>query len=443
MKKASLVGHIVESLQLIRSRPRPADTILGEFFRSRHYLGSKDRRFISEAVYGILRNNLLLEAYVTAARQSAGSPIAEEATPLELFVAYARVIAKEGPSEILQDVATLWPEKGAAGTSAQFLEAIDRVALPSGQAGPIQRLSLAHSMPETIVQEWVERFGGEEAARLCAASNLAAPITIRVNTLRCTVEECQSMLEAEGIRTLRTSLSPVGLTLEKRVNVQGLRAFREGAFEMQDEGSQLLSFLLEPAPGSRVVDACAGAGGKTLHLAALMKNAGTILAIDTERRRLDNLRERAERARVSIVEPSLAGGPELGAWTDRADAVLIDAPCTGVGTFRRNPGAKMGFDWKSLAAVTERQSSILEAYAPLLRPGGRLVYATCSLLKEENEDVVERFLRTHPEYHLLSASEVLARQGISVEADSPYLILLPHKTNTDGFFGAVMERARG
>ncbi len=444
MKKTSLVGHVLEVLDLIHSQSRPADVVLSEFFRSRHYLGSRDRRYISDILYGILRNYLRLETIVAAVRDlsghAAGNPA--PATPLELYVGYASAILKEDPSTMLPDIAPLWANSGISMDIAQFLEGIDRVEVPPAGADLVRRLALSHSMPEVIVREWVERFGEAEAGALCEASNLPAPTTLRVNTLRCSVDECQSMLAAEGVSTVRTGLSPVGLKLDKRVNIQGLRAFREGAFEMQDEGSQLLSFLLEPAPGAYVVDACAGAGGKTLHIAAMMENKGSILAIDTERRRLKALEERAARAGVTIVQTSLAGDAKNDQWRSRADAVLVDAPCTGVGTFRRNPGAKAGFTAQGLARAAEQQRSILSEYSRLVKPGGRLVYATCSLLTEENEQIVNQFLESHPEFRLVSALDILARQGISVPLPeaTPFLNLLPHMTETDGFFGAVMEK---
>jgi 16S rRNA (cytosine967-C5)-methyltransferase len=443
MKKSSLIGHVLEVLELILSRSRPADAILAEFFRSRHYLGSKDRRQVAEIVYGILRNYLLLGAYVEAvrklpeqSRESAGQ------STLELYVAYARVILKGDPSAILSDISPLWTGSRGGIEAAGFIEELDQTVMPSAGEDPGRQLALVHSMPREIVDEWVGRYGDVEAERLCRASNLQAPTTIRVNTLRFTVEQCHSLLLKDEIETRRTGISPAGLILEKRVNAQSLGAFREGAFEMQDEGSQLLSFLLEPAPGSQIVDACAGAGGKTLHIAALMSNRGSILAIDTDRRRLGSLQERAARAGVSIVETSLAGAGGIDLWTEKADAVLIDAPCTGTGTFRRNPGAKLRFDWESVARAAERQRAILEEYSRLLRPGGRLVYATCSLLREENEDVVNQFLGAHKNFLLLSAPEVLARQNIVLpsELTSPFLNLLPHQTGTDGFFGAVLVK---
>jgi 16S rRNA (cytosine967-C5)-methyltransferase len=444
MKKTSLVGHVLEVLDLIHSQSRPADVVLSEFFRSRHYLGSRDRRYISDILYGILRNYLRLEAIVAAVRDLSGNAASDlaPATPLELYVGYASAVLKEDPSTMLPEIAPLWTNSGISMDIARFVEGAHRVEVPPAGADLVRRLALSHSMPEVIVREWVERFGEVEAGALCQASNIPAPTTLRVNTLRCTVDECQSMLAAEGVSTVRTELSPVGLKLDKRVNIQGLRAFRDGAFEMQDVGSQLLSFLLEPAPGAGVVDACAGAGGKTLHIAAMMENKGSILAIDTERRRLKALEERAARAGVTTVQTSLAGDAQNDHWRSRADAVLVDAPCTGVGTFRRNPGAKAEFTAQGVASAAEQQRSILSEYSRLVKPGGRLVYATCSLLTEENEQVVNQFLKSHLEFRLVSAPDILARQGISVPLPeaTPFLNLLPHMTETDGFFGAVMER---
>jgi 16S rRNA (cytosine967-C5)-methyltransferase len=441
MKKTSLIGHTLEVLELFRSQSRPADSVLAEFFRSRHYLGSRDRRFVAEAYYGILRNYLLLESSVREARDRArsenhNSPV----SPLELYISYAHLVLHEELQTIINEVTSLVSATGHGPALSGLLDALGGIALPNPGADPVRQLSISHSIPEAIVREWFDRFGVVETEHLCMVSNISAPTTIRVNTLRCSVDECQSMLGKEGVGTTRTSLSPVGLVLEKRMNVQSLSAFREGAFEIQDEGSQILSFLLEPSPGSRVVDACAGAGGKTLHLAALMGNKGSILAIDTEPRRLEGLQERAVRAGATMIQARVAGDPLIAEWKECADAVFVDAPCTGVGTFRRNPGSKMTFTWQSVDAAAERQTVILNEYAQLVKPGGRLVYATCSLLSEENEEVADRFLRDHPFFHAISAPEILARQEIALSSPTSYLTLLPHKTGTDGFFGAVLQR---
>ena len=210
---------------------------------------------------------------------------------------------------------------------------------PDILSDPVRRIATLYSFPAFVVKEWVRRYGEDDAELLCRSLNQPAPITIRVNSLKTSVEECRRALEGEGIGARRTKISPSGLVLEKRVNVNGLECFRRGLFEMQDEGSQILSLLVDPQPGELVVDACAGAGGKTLHLAALMNGTGELLAVDVEEYRLRNLRERVRRAGISHVRALLAGrdDPAIAGWSAKADRVLIDAPCTGVGTFRRNP----------------------------------------------------------------------------------------------------------
>ncbi|MEK9136757.1 MAG: methyltransferase domain-containing protein, partial [Bacteroidota bacterium] len=293
-----------------------------------------------------------------------------------------------------------------------------------------------------VNKEWIERFGPEETEQLCATLNSPAPITIRVNTLAATQEHCLSVLRQEGLEAQPTRLSPVGLILSKRFNTQSLQPFKQGHFEMQDEGSQLLSMLVQPSPGSTVVDACAGSGGKTLHLAALMNNIGRLVAVDIEEYRLKNIRERLRRAGVSIVETLLASRDQESILTlkENADAVLIDAPCSGVGTFRRNPGAKLTFTESFVESVAKTQREVLDQYCALVKPGGRLVYCTCTLLGKENEDQVASFLERHPEFELQSAPAILLQQQVKVDASSPFLTLLPHKTTTDGFFAAVMTR---
>jgi 16S rRNA (cytosine967-C5)-methyltransferase len=240
----------------------------------------------------------------------------------------------------------------------------------------------------------------------------------------------------------RTGLSPFGLVLEKRVNAHTLAAFRNGYFELQDEGSQLLPLVLNPSPGDCVVDVCAGSGGKTLELAALMNDNGRILSIDVDEARLRAIRQRVQRAGISIVQGWIArrGTAGLEAWCGKADAVLIDAPCSGVGVFRRNPWAKLRFTEDFVAQVSLTQRSLLDSYCQLVKPGGKLVYATCSLLREENEAGVEWFLRRHEEFSLRPASDVLCSRSIAINASSPYLTLLPHETSTDGFFAALMQR---
>lgn len=444
MNKTSLIGHLIELHDAIRKTTYPADSIVKAFFKKRHYLGSKDRRFITEAIYSLLRNFKLLDLYVDETLERTGGKRNNQGHPsIAAYAALAVKLKAEPASAALLEISGLWRVYMPDDDCATFLSALEHVNFPNTlQEKTVDGISIVHSFPESIVREWVAGFGTEETKKLCASLNTQAPTTIRVNTLRVTVEECKLALEREGIASRATLLSPVGLVLEKRINVQAVHAFKDGFFEMQDEGSQLLSLLVDPVPGTVVLDACAGGGGKSLHLAALMKNQGTLISVDVDERRLANLQQRVERAGVSIAQIHLAGrkDTDLENLKGKVDSVLIDAPCTGVGTFRRNPGAKVLFREEDVGKMAQIQRSVLETYSQFVRLGGRMVYATCSLLRKENEEAVEWFLSHHPEYGLEPAATILNNQGIMVRQSGDFLMLLPHETSTDGFFAAVLRK---
>jgi 16S rRNA (cytosine967-C5)-methyltransferase len=320
-----------------------------------------------------------------------------------------------------------------------FLNGLANADISSAiKADDCTSMSVRYSIPQFVVRDWMDRFGKDDAEQLCAAANGKPPVCIRVNTLKCSVAECREGLEREGIATEPTQLSAVGLKIPHRISIQGLTTFRQGWFEIQDEGSQLVSMLLEVSPGMTVVDACAGGGGKSLHLASMMGNSGQILAVDIDRRKLDNFVQRCRRAGVTIATVEVAGPPIAGI---AADAVLVDAPCSGTGTLRRNPGMKLHLNESLSASCVQTQRCLLEKNAALIKPGGRMVYATCTLMRAENQVVVEDFLSRHPDFVVMNAESILKRQGIRWTGTSQYLELLPHQTGTDGFFAAVLERS--
>ncbi|MEZ4703317.1 MAG: RsmB/NOP family class I SAM-dependent RNA methyltransferase, partial [Rhodothermales bacterium] len=264
------------------------------------------------------------------------------------------------------------------------------------------------------------------------------------NTLKTTREALQDRLREAGHASVPTPTNPDGLIITQKANLFATPAFHEGWFEVQDEGSQLLSYLVDPGPGQQIVDGCAGGGGKTLHLAALMQNKGILYAFDVAHRRLEESKPRIRRAGVSNVRlKPIDGnrGRDVTRLYGKMDAVLIDAPCSGSGVLRRNPDATWKLSTENLDQLNREQRDILEAYAPLLKPGGRLVYATCSLFPQENEGIVEAFLAAHPDMRLVPAGEILAGRGLDVPGQSgPYLRVAPHSHGTDGFFGAVMVK---
>jgi 16S rRNA (cytosine967-C5)-methyltransferase len=446
VKNSSLLGHVVELLDFVLAGRRPADAVVREFFRARHYLGSSDRRFIAERTFDVLRHYRLL---TLRSRIALGTPGAESVSGSSALPTVVLVAAHEasgaGPdsTELASDIAGIWDASSCGVPCAVFIEALSRAEIPDEiRSDPARMIALQHSMPDFVVEEWIGRFGAEETELLCGASNSNPPVSIRANALKGDVAECVAALAREGIAAGPGTLSRVGLVFPKRINAQGLHAFRQGFFEMQDEGSQILSMLMEARPGMTVLDACAGGGGKSLHLAAIMQNRGRIIALDTDARKLENLVLRGRRAGVTIATTTVVTEEAAAGEAPEADAVLVDAPCSGVGTFRRNPGAKLLCTVDYSLALSRQQRALLERYARSVRSGGRLVYSTCTLLRRENQDVVADFLSRHPEFSLVPAGGVLDRQGIACPGQEDYLELLPHKTGTDGYFAAVMVRGK-
>lgn len=393
---------------MIMSRPQPADLLLREFFRARKYLGAKDRRWIADVTYALIRWKLQLDEI--AARVPA--PFASRPA------ARAAVLAARGKvrgEDLAEAAATLLRVGGK--DMAAFQRSAGDVR---GRGGEASLIAFDESFPLWMVERWVARFGAEEARRLAAALNVPAPTTLRANTLKNTRDELLAALGAEGIEASATALAPDGVVLGKRINIFDTKAFREGRFEMQDEGSQLVSVALDPHPDWRVLDACAGAGGKTLHLAALMRGRGEVFAYEPDERRRQELRRRVRRSGAQNVR--IVDAPEK--CPDGMDAVLVDAPCSGTGTIRRNPMIKNRIAPEDLQRHQAEQVAILRQWAPQVKPGGVVAYATCSLMEEENEQAFGAFL---------AESGFVAREKPASPVPVP-CTLLPHVHGTDGFF---------
>ncbi|MDD3518720.1 MAG: RsmB/NOP family class I SAM-dependent RNA methyltransferase, partial [Chromatiales bacterium] len=297
------------------------------------------------------------------------------------------------------------------------------------------------SLPDWLADALSQQFGESEAAALADALNRPAPVDLRVNPLKTTREALAGVLAASGHPAVPTPWSPQGLRREDRAPLFNLPAFREGLFEVQDEGSQLIGLLTAPQPGERVLDLCAGAGGKTLHLGALMQGRGAIVACDVSARRLDQLKPRLARAGLSNVRLTPIrdeNDAKLKRLRGGFDRVLVDAPCSGTGTLRRNPDIK----WRALELdqLLRTQAALLDAAARLVKPGGRLVYATCSLLDAENAAQIDAFLARHPEFRRMPVADSLREAGIDWPPTETDLRLLPHRHGTDGFYAAVLAR---
>ena len=314
----------------------------------------------------------------------------------------------------------------------------DRIAAITN---PVERLGVSLSYPDWIVERLIAAYGEKDAEAIARSMNRRAPLTVRTNRLKGTRAELRQRLAALGIPSSLTKLAPDGLILHTRQNVYSLEPFRDGWMELQDEGSQLVAELVAPPPRGSVIDACAGAGGKTLALGAAMENRGRLVALDVSKPKLEELRRRVARAGLTNVR-AVQVGDELPEGIAPASRVLVDAPCSGLGVVRRNPESKWRLQPNDLVELPVKQAKILARYAALVEPGGRLTYATCSLLPEENDRVVDGFLAAHPDFSRVPAKEILGRERALTVGDGEVVRLLPHQHDTDGFFGAVMRRRR-
>ena len=411
----SLFAHAEAVLGQLLRFEYPADAVVSRYFRENRQLGHADRAFVAETVFAVLRRGRSLEA------RCAGQ--LSDRHLLLVALAITRGWNKRELEPVLK------------GSEEEWLAAAK--AMPEADFPPAVRCDL----PDWLYQALETQFGAEETLRLAHALNLPAPLDLRVNTLKTDREAVLARFAADGIGADAGALSPTAVRLREKPALAQHPLFLEGAVEVQDEGSQLLGYLLEPRRGELVIDLCAGAGGKTLLLGALMKNTGRLYAYDVSDKRLANLKPRLARSGLSNVHPARIESErdqKLKRLAGKADRVLVDAPCSGLGTLRRNPDLKWRQSEASVAELTAKQASILDAAAKLVRPGGRVVYATCSLLAAENDAIIESFLARHPEFKLTPASAVLAKHGIALDGD--LLRLLPHQHHTDGFFAAVLDK---
>jgi 16S rRNA (cytosine967-C5)-methyltransferase len=407
---------------------------MDRYFRAHRNMGARDRGMVAETVYGVLRQRRVL-AHIAGgeaatapslARGPRLSPGGEAAATVDLIAAYLVTQGYSGRA------------LAEAGFGVGVAALVERARTLDIRALPF---AVRANLPDWLAETLRAQFGDDETEHLAQALNRPAPVDLRVNTLKTKRDELQQRLALEGFGSAPTPYSPVGLRRETREPLFHAAAFKDGLFEIQDEGSQLLSLLLEPRRHEMVVDFCAGAGGKTLHIGALMANSGTLYAFDTVAKRLEKLKPRLKRSglqNVRTVAIAHENDERVRRLHGKIDRVLVDAPCSGTGTLRRNPDIK----WRAidLAELTATQSRILEAASRLLKIGGRLVYATCSLLREENDAVVDAFRAGHPQFEPVAAAEILARRNIALAMPDAALRLTPHRHGTDGFFAVVLER---
>jgi 16S rRNA (cytosine967-C5)-methyltransferase len=426
------VAAAIDILTTLEAGDRPADDVAADYFRRRRYIGAKDRNHIASHVYSVLRHRAALDWWI--AKYGANSGTRSRVL--------AGLLLTEG-----------WrPDAIAACCDGERFRPVPLSAAEERLLRGLANRTLHHpEMPRAVANDlpdWLEpyldRVFGRGLEAEMAALNAPAPTDLRVNLLRADRETALRVLATEGVRAEPTPLSPIGLRLRDRVPLGNLAAFKQGLIEVQDESSQIAALLADARPGMRVVDFCAGAGGKTLALAAGMANRGKLVACEVSQHRLDRAARRLRRAGVTNVERRALSG-ERDKWVKHHkagfDRVFVDVPCLGTGTWRRNPDAKWRMRPEDLAELVERQQLILRSAARLVLPGGRLIYATCSLLREEDELQADAFLTAEPDFSLLPAARAWRETiGGASPGGEHFLRLTPARHGTDGFFVAIFER---
>lgn len=419
MHPNALLDLTIELLREVLKFTEPSDHVLSEFFRRRRALGSQERHTLAETAYAVVRRRLL---YQHQAQSGTGS--------IERRLA---ILAWQGDKAYLNRA--LGPNEKVW---AREMAAVDPATLPE---------KLRHNLPDWLAGALHAQLADADFWALTEALNQPAPLDLRVNLLKAKREQVQAELAAVSIHCEPTPYSPWGLRVPGKPALQRTETFLRGDVEVQDEGSQLLALLLDAHRGEMVVDFCAGAGGKTLALGAAMRNTGRLYAFDVSGHRLDALKPRMARSGLSNVYPAQIAhenDDRVKRLTGKIQRVLVDAPCTGLGTLRRNPDLKWRQSPKDVAELQVRQLAILTSAARLPTQGGRLVYATCSLLRAENEAVAEAFEAEHGrEFERVPAVQALTEARIERAAEldeGGFLRLWPHKHGTDGFFAAVWRR---
>ena len=406
-----LLQLATQALDLVLDFKRPADAELSAFFRDHKKLGSHDRAFVAEAVFGVLRRYRYLSVVVPAAN------------PRTLVIAW--LIKARGMS-------------GAVLEQFAKPELIDHIRNAKTDDLP---LGIAADLPDWVIEKLQLSMSDAELLALGRALQLQAPLDVRVNTIKANRETVLAQLRAEGMAVEATPYSPWGIRFKEHPAINRHPLFVNGSLEVQDEGSQLLALLVGARRGEMVCDFCAGAGGKTLAIGAMMASSGRLYAFDVAEKRLVKMKPRLARSGLSNVMPQLLSSENdtrVKRLAGKLDRVLVDAPCSGLGTIRRNPDLKFRQSPESVAELTQKQTAILRSAARLLKPGGRLVYATCSLLTEENEAVVETVL-AEGQFTLVPVNELLAQSKIDLDTGT-MLKMSPAMHGTDGFFAAVLVK---
>lgn len=433
MNPSARIKTGIDIFNLMAERNIPMDSIIGDYMRQRRYIGSKDRAAIAERAYHMMRTHARLGWWT--------GHLSIDDTPRARMMIWLMLGENMGQQQI-KDLFSgdKYAPEPLSEDELKIIEALKNQSLIHEKMGEAVQYECPPEHYETLRSLFGDAFNNEMAAMLEPAT-----LDLRVNTFLCNREKAKAFLEADGIKTEETPFSPWGLRCENKAFLSRTKAWNKGWVEIQDEGSQLISLLCGAKPGMQVLDYCAGAGGKTLGLAAAMQRKGRIVAMDMDERRLMRGRERYKKAQLAdIIELRPLSDEKARKWLKRQkekfDVVLTDVPCSGTGTWRRNPDLRWRHFGPKLDEILQIQADIMDNVAGLVKPGGRFVYATCSLLPAENEHQVEAFLKRHDGWSI-SPVQIKGHDD-SGQITGDYMRLSPLQSKTDGFFAAILQRAQ-
>ena len=439
----------LEVLTRWEKRGSTMDPLFDAFVVADPLLTELDKAFVREIVYGVLRWRGRLDWVIAAYSRIKPSRLERAILAILRMGAYQILFMDRVPPPAAVDESVKLAKGLRKKEAAAFVNGILRgiaegrkeITYPDLRTEPIEYIAAFHSHPSWLVRRWVEQFGREETIALCEANNQFPPLTSRVNTLKASRVEIIKRLHDQGIEASPTLFSPVGLRIESPPALTTWGPLQQGLLQVQDEAAQLVSLILAPKPGERVLDLCAAPGGKTTHMAELMQNQGEIIAVDVSPTKLQLVQENCQRLGISMVKAkALDATRPLPFPPGSFDGCLVDAPCTGLGTLRRHPEGKWRNRGADITRLQEMQGQILRQAALLVRQGGILVYSTCTLTQEENEGVIEAFLTEHKEFALENAARLLPRECEGLVDEKGCLRTMPHRHGMDGFFAARIKK---
>ncbi|MFH0811530.1 MAG: 16S rRNA (cytosine(967)-C(5))-methyltransferase RsmB [Pseudomonadota bacterium] len=441
----------LEILNKVEKEGGHADEVIGNSFKAEPELSYQEKAFITELVYGVLRWKYTIDWVLKQFSTSPNRRISRHIRNLLRIGIYQVLYLTHIPIPVLVNATVnlakeLTNEKIASLVNG-LLRTVERkreaIRFPSFEENPAQAIAIRYSHPVWLVEKWLHQLGAEETISLCKVNNTPPPFTIRTNILKVTREKLREYLTKEGLVCEATEHSPDGIIISHPADVTRLASFQKGWFFVQDEAAQLISYLVNPRSGEAILDLCAAPGGKTTHLAQLMNNQGQIVAVDVRFDRFLLLKENQSRLGITVIKPVLADATQWFPLQDhkKFDKVLLDAPCSGLGVLRRHPEGKWSKSWLMVNRLKKTQLTMIQNASHYVTLGGVMVYSTCALNAEENEQIVEQFLlQTGNEFQIENPLPYLPSQDVPFINSRGYFQTFPHRDSMDGFFAVRLRR---